>query len=96
MSTPSPRLHATSIAAYALPALPLAVVVFPSYAILPGFYAQHTQIPLHLTRVARHLRLCADIPELAAPILGLDPLRLDPAILRAAARLLVAHPPRDH
>ena len=46
MSTPSPRLHATSIAAYALPALPLAVVVFPSYAILPGFYAQHTQIPL--------------------------------------------------
>lgn len=31
---------------YALPALPLAVVVFPSQAILPGFYAQHTQIPL--------------------------------------------------
>ena len=27
-------------AIYALPALPLAVVVFPSHAILPGFYAQ--------------------------------------------------------
>jgi Na+/melibiose symporter-like transporter len=33
-------------AAYALPALPLAVVVFPSHAILPGFYAQHTRIPI--------------------------------------------------
>src|SRR3546814_10679867 len=33
-------------ATFALPALPLAVVVFPSHAVLPGFYAQHTQIPL--------------------------------------------------
>lgn len=33
-------------AIYALPALPLAVVVFPSHAILPGFYAQHTHISL--------------------------------------------------
>ena len=33
-------------AAYALPALPLAVVVFPSHAILPGFYAQHTSLSL--------------------------------------------------
>src|SRR3546814_9254013 len=34
------------LGAYAAPALPLAVVVFPSYAILPGFYAQHTAIPM--------------------------------------------------
>ena len=34
------------LAAYALPALPLAVVLFPSLAILPGFYARHTAIPL--------------------------------------------------
>lgn len=33
-------------AVFALPALPLAVVVFPSHAILPGFYAQHTRISL--------------------------------------------------
>lgn len=33
-------------ATFALPALPLAVVVFPSHAILPGFYAQHTRISL--------------------------------------------------
>lgn len=46
MTTPPAPLRASGLAAYALPALPLAVVVFPSYAILPGFYAQHTQIPL--------------------------------------------------
>lgn len=40
------RVSRLAIAAYAAPALPLAVVVFPSYAILPGFYAQHTAIPL--------------------------------------------------
>lgn len=34
------------LSAYALPAMPLAVVLFPSQAILPGFYAQHTAIPL--------------------------------------------------
>lgn len=34
------------LTAYALPALPLAVVLFPSLAILPGFYARHTTIPL--------------------------------------------------
>jgi len=33
-------------ATFALPALPLAVVVFPSHAILPGFYALHTGISL--------------------------------------------------
>jgi Na+/melibiose symporter-like transporter len=31
---------------YALPTLPLAIVVFPAYAILPTFYARHTKIPL--------------------------------------------------
>jgi Na+/melibiose symporter-like transporter len=32
--------------AYALPALPLAVILFPAYAILPSFYASHTRISL--------------------------------------------------
>lgn len=40
------RLRVSHLAAFSLPALPLAVVVFPSYAVLPGFYAQHTQISL--------------------------------------------------
>ncbi len=38
-----PRLQ---LLAYSLPALPLAIVLFPAYAILPSFYAHHTQIPL--------------------------------------------------
>lgn len=33
-------------ATYALPALPLAIILFPAYAILPSFYASHTRIPL--------------------------------------------------
>jgi len=41
---PAPGLR--RFALFALPALPLAVVVFPSHAVLPGFYAQHTQVPL--------------------------------------------------
>lgn len=45
-SASAARRSAGQIAAYALPAAPLAIVVFPSHAILPGFYAQHTQIPL--------------------------------------------------
>lgn len=38
------RLPNSHVAAYALPEVPIACIVFPSYAILPGFYAQHTQI----------------------------------------------------
>jgi hypothetical protein len=49
-----------------------------------------------LRRVARQLRLCADIPELAAPIVGCDPEGLDPALLHMAARLLAAAPRSDH
>lgn len=33
-------------AIFALPKLPLAVVLFPSHAVLPGFYAEHTTISL--------------------------------------------------
>lgn len=40
------RLTLRRLSAYALPAMPLAIVLFPSQAILPGFYAQHTTIPL--------------------------------------------------
>jgi glycoside/pentoside/hexuronide:cation symporter, GPH family len=40
------RLTLRRLGAYALPAMPLAIVLFPSQAILPGFYAQHTTIPL--------------------------------------------------
>ncbi len=46
VSTTEARPGLRQFAVFALPALPLAVVVFPSHAILPGFYAKHTQISL--------------------------------------------------
>jgi hypothetical protein len=49
-----------------------------------------------LRRVARQLRLCADIPELAAPIVDCDPQRLDAVLLRMTANLLAATPRSDH
>lgn len=46
----SPRadgaLRLPILAAFAAPTLPLAAIIFPSFAILPGFYASHTGIPL--------------------------------------------------
>jgi Na+/melibiose symporter-like transporter len=41
-----PRLSRWRIAAYALPEFPLAIILFPAYAILPTFYARHTHISL--------------------------------------------------
>jgi hypothetical protein len=40
-----------------------------------------------MRRLAGHLRLCADIPELAATA-GCEPERIDPGLVRAAAGLL--------
>lgn len=55
-------------AAYALPALPLAVVVFPSHAILPGFYAQHTTLSL---AVIGTILICARIFDAVVdPLIG--------------------------
>lgn len=42
----SPLAARIRFMAYALPALPLAIILFPAYAILPSFYASHTRIPL--------------------------------------------------
>jgi hypothetical protein len=41
-----------------------------------------------MRRLAGQLRLCADIPELAA-VAGCAPERIDPGLMRAAAGLLV-------
>lgn len=44
--TAAGNLNLGQLVGYAGLSLPLALVVFPAYAILPGFYAQHTAIPL--------------------------------------------------
>jgi hypothetical protein len=41
-----------------------------------------------LQRIAGQVRLCADVPELAAETIGCDIERVNPAILRAAAGVL--------
>ncbi len=41
-----PHTSRFQLIAYALPAVPLAIILFPAYAILPSFYAHRTHIPL--------------------------------------------------
>lgn len=41
-----------------------------------------------LQRIAGQIRLCADLPDLAAETIGCDEERVSPAILRAAAEVL--------
>src|SRR5690554_4979175 len=61
-------LRARHLIAYAAPAMPLAVVVFPSQAILPGFYAQHTQISL--TSIGIILILARTFDAVVDPLIG--------------------------
>lgn len=56
------------LAAYAVPAMPLAIVLFPSQAILPGFYAQHTTIPLATIGVI--LILARAFDAVVDPVIG--------------------------
>ncbi len=43
-----------------------------------------------LQRIAGQLRLCADLPELAAELVGCDAERIEPVMLRAAANIIAA------
>ena len=45
---------------------------------------------LELQRIAGQLRLCADLPEMAAELVGCDVARIDEAMLRAAAAIIGA------
>lgn len=45
---------------------------------------------LVLQRIAGQLRLCADLPEMAAELVGCDIARIDAAMLRAAAGVISA------
>jgi len=76
---PPPSLR--HFVSYALPALPLAVVVFPSQAILPGFYAQHTQIPL--ATIGTILILARTFDAAVDPLIGFGS---DAALARGHSR----------
>lgn len=43
-----------------------------------------------LQRIAGQLRLCADLPEMAAELVGCEVARIDEAMLRAAAAIIGA------
>jgi len=43
-----------------------------------------------LQRIAGQLRLCADLPELAAELVGCEADRIEPVMLRAAANIIAA------
>lgn len=45
---------------------------------------------LVLQRIAGQLRLCADLPEMAAELVGCEEARIDAAMLRAAAAIIGA------
>jgi hypothetical protein len=45
---------------------------------------------LVLQRIAGQLRLCADLPELAAELVGCEAARIDAQMLRAAAAIISA------
>ena len=45
---------------------------------------------LVLQRIAGQLRLCADLPEMAAELVGCEVSRIDEAMLRAAAAIIGA------
>jgi GPH family glycoside/pentoside/hexuronide:cation symporter len=56
------------MAAYASPSLPLALVVFPVYVILPGFYATNT--PLDLVTIGTLLMVARAFDALVDPAIG--------------------------
>ena len=62
------ELRLRHLVGIALPSVPLAVVIFPSQAILPGFYAQHTQIPL--TTIGLILIFARAFDAVADPLVG--------------------------
>lgn len=68
VDTATGHLNRGQLAAYAGLSLPLALVVFPAYAILPGFYAQHTAISLATIGVI--LTVSRAFDALVDPLIG--------------------------
>ncbi len=63
-----PSLSRWQMAAFASPSLPLALVMFPVYVILPGFYATHTS--LDLVTIGTLLMVARAFDALVDPAIG--------------------------
>lgn len=75
---------------YALPALPLAALALPFYVIVPSFYAE--ALGLSLTSVGTALLAIRILDAVADPVLGWASDRINPAMGRRRALMLVATP----
>jgi GPH family glycoside/pentoside/hexuronide:cation symporter len=102
LSTPSPQRRRTEDAAasaeptrglllaYALPALPLALMTLPFYVFVPGFYARDLALPLAL--VGEALVLVRIIDAISDPVIGILADRFRPRFGRRRLWVLVASP----
>lgn len=79
--TPPPRdLSLLALAAYALPAIPFAVLTLPLYIVVPAYYAQ--DLGLSLAAVGQALLVVRIVDALADPAVGLLADRWRPAFGR--------------
>jgi glycoside/pentoside/hexuronide:cation symporter, GPH family len=90
-SPPAPaRLSRTTLAAYAAPALPLAVLTLPLYVILPTYYAAN--LGVSLTAVGQALLLVRLFDALNDPLIGILADRTRPRFGRRRTWFLSAIP----
>jgi len=85
------RVSRGEIAAYALPALPLAVLTLPLYVLVPAFYARELMLPI--AAVGSALLIVRIVDALADPLTGLFADRWRPAYGRRRLWLLAASLP---
>lgn len=80
-SRPAPReLSLLAVAAYALPAIPFAVLTLPLYIVVPAFYAEELGVPL--AAVGQALLIVRLVDALSDPAIGLLADRWRPAFGR--------------
>lgn len=85
------RVSRGEIAAYALPALPLAVLTLPLYVLVPAFYARELMLPI--AAVGSALLIVRIVDALADPLTGLFADRWRPAYGRRRLWVLAASLP---
>ena len=69
-----------TLAAYALPALPLAILTLPLYVLVPSFYARELMLPI--AAVGQALLLVRIIDALSDPLVGVFADRFRPSFGR--------------
>jgi glycoside/pentoside/hexuronide:cation symporter, GPH family len=84
------EIDAATLAVYALPALPLAILALPFYVVVPAFYAQVVGLPI--ATVGQALLLVRIVDALSDPLAGALADRWRPRFGRRRLWVLVAAP----